>query len=119
MLGRIVNVIKGDDDFVRVNVKTESGVKCRAISQNSPLPIEESNREIIPPTAPEPPIASGLRKRPIANLLSTLLVLCLVAPVFSNNTTVKVEKFHNHPGLYFDGIGKINLVTNKWNFVAY
>lgn len=39
--GRIVNVIKGNDDFVRVvDVKTENGLVRQAITEIAPPPIK-------------------------------------------------------------------------------
>ena len=43
-------------------------------------------------------------------------VFCNISTV--NNKNVNVSNFVDHPGIYFDGLGKINIAKDKWLIIC-
>lgn len=133
-LGRVETVIKGKDDLVRVvDLKTANGIKRRAITQLCPLPISEDSQEseLCPEKDLEPLCRSPTKLKKncskpsftgiIQNTLITLLYILLILPkafCFESNNRishVNISNFESHPGIYFDGIGKVNIAKDKYS----
>lgn len=43
----------------------------------------------------------------------------LIPIILGNSEFVNITKFDSHPGIYFDGLGQINIVKDKWHLWTY
>lgn len=116
--GRIIKTYIGNDGFVRaVDVKTESGIVNRGITEVAPLPFVIDN---IPDIQVSNNITLAVQPkiRPVG-ILQLFLLFTLFCPNVSCRTQLNITEFSHHPGIYFDGIGNINVVEHKWHIIAY
>lgn len=130
-MGLVTDVIKGNDDVVRVaDVKTTHGTKRRAITQLCPFPPLDENsmytwenkkRKDSDSLDSDIPACTTTTLKTIKkpNILTTFLCLFLILPLCSTGKPVNITKFDHHPGIYFDGVGKVNIVNNEWHILIY
>lgn len=135
-LGRIVETHAGKDELVRVaTVKCENATYKRPIVKLCKLPIEEGLQTIMPmqanhgqPRELQSPEKSNqvLRRQPHRNVknrgtvnhlaLATLFICCFLGLVQAN---VHITPFNYSTGIYFEEIGKLEVVAMKWTLVVY
>lgn len=131
--GRIEKVIHGSDNIIRVvDVKTPNGIKRRAITEVCPLPM--LNEDIsIPSPSDHISIVSDNQEnnsksktikkqfKTSKNILTSMLCFTLLIPIVlgSNEQFVNVTQFRNHPGLFFDGVGRISIEKDQWHIITY
>lgn len=128
-LGRITNVVIGDDGLVRVaDVRTSTGIFRRAIHRLAPLPVPtqddssdgSSNLPQSFRNSNDDPVP---KKKIKLSPMNTLLVcLLLIGTAFGQNTktnAIDIQNFETNPGLYFEDIGQAKLITDEWNLFIY
>lgn len=135
-LGRVEEVIKGDDDLIRVaTVKTQNGTFKRAIHNLCPLPIAEvTNADNAPENLetdsrrPEdtcqticPKKRVPKSRKIVKSLLSVVLIVLLSVPSSLAQTAerVNIKQLDEAVGIYFEDIGKIQTVNSHWNIYVY
>ncbi|XP_055840968.1 uncharacterized protein LOC129908493 [Episyrphus balteatus] len=133
-IGRITNVITGNDGLVRVaDVRTANGTFRRAIHRLAPLPVSipDEERETEDNTArcssnsarssnkPEDdPVPKKRFKPTIASTTLAILLAFIFIPMMACNP-VKIQPFQSQPGIYFENFGTSALTSSNWNIVAY
>lgn len=53
------------------------------------------------------------------NIFQLLFDMFLMLPIILANQKLNVTQFNHHPGLFFDGIGKTSIVSEKWHIVTF
>lgn len=139
-------MFRGDDKLVRVvDVKTENGLLRRAITQVAPLPcfpedelnVQKSNEsqhlmldtddgssnDKVVANCTNANISSNKSRsvfsRIMPNLFQIIFYIFLMLPIILAKQQLNVTQFNHHPGLFFDGIGKTNIVSEKWHIVTF
>lgn len=52
-------------------------------------------------------------------IFQTLIYVILMLPIVLASKQLNITQFDHHPGLYFDGIGKTSIVTEKWHIITF
>lgn len=122
-LGRILKAIPGEDGFVRVvDIQTSNGIKRRAITKVAPLPLASTYDEPRPTHSIEDHKNGSKIKFKNSfnnNILISICCFLLILPLVLGNNMVNVTTFNHHPGIFFDGVGEINIVKDRWHLVTY
>lgn len=145
-MGLIINVIKGNDNIARVvDLKTAIGKKRRCVSQVCPFPPlnensmfafenkksddaeerESDSKSVILQkdeslTSKQEKVRRSKRsKKQTFPILTTLVCIFLIIPFCLSGNSVNITQFNHHPGIFYDGVSKINLVSNEWHILMY
>lgn len=59
------------------------------------------------------------RKFSIQNILQIVFYIFLMLPMILAKQQLNITQFADHPGLFFENIGKTNIVSEKWHIVTY
>lgn len=125
-VGRITEVHPGNDDLVRVvTLKTKNGYIKRPIVKLSVLPVETEteNEPIKPKTNNAEPEARSSRHagspahpRIVNIALALLMFISIITPT---TASFNYKQLDSNQTLYFDPLGKMQLIRDKWKLVTY
>lgn len=148
-MGLIEKVYTGSDNLVRVvDVKTNNGIFRRAITQIAPFPTQKDLKEnwnfdnyenndsetfennktnLVAIYESVPRAHCQQSKSPIFSFLLTIFYFFFIlSSTLATNPLIStlpihtnITRFSHHPGIYFDGISKVNIVENRWHIVTY
>lgn len=137
-LGRITETHEGKDKLVRaVTVKTQNNTYKRPIVKICKLPI--SDNDVIGDALAIDEQTQSITKQNITTCIATtqltktnrqttkgitwiftlLILLMKIMSAEALQPAYSVTKFVNHPGLYFQDLGRLRLVNSDWNIVVY
>lgn len=128
-LGRISAIHPGKDNMVRVvSVKVGSKEYKRPITKICKLPISDNEEQ--PMENANQAISLHASNRTVASRkcnslnnttfwMTILLSLFTVVTSMAIENPIKTKPFDNQPGIYFENLGRVNLINNEWNIIAY
>ncbi|KOB76793.1 hypothetical protein OBRU01_05243 [Operophtera brumata] len=124
-VGRVIEVHKGNDGFVRVvSLKTKNGIIKRPIIKLSILPIEQSKKlqqdEVSKQNVEHLSKHShqvGGNQRP--NFIKVAFAWMFFMSVIGLNVSANVTQFTSNQSLYYDPVGKMQLIRDQWKIVCY
>lgn len=143
-LGRITETHEGKDKLVRaVTVKTQNNTYKRPIVKICRLPISDndiveeavedqtqnSTKQNITTCIATTQVSKlnnqstrGIKNQSTRGITWTFAFLLLFMKIISGNAlqpAYSITKFVNHPGLYFEDMGRLRLVNSDWNIIVY
>lgn len=125
-VGRVVEVHRGNDGFVRVvTLKTKTGLIKRPIIKLSVLPIEqndeekadEEQRKKVKPKVTAASQANIIKPRNFVNVVLSLIFFMSI--LCSSEASNHITQFSGNQSLYYDPLGKLNLIRDQWKIVSY
>ncbi|CAK1583812.1 unnamed protein product [Parnassius mnemosyne] len=128
-MGRVVELHPGSDGHVRVvTLKTKNGNLKRPVSKLSLLPIETSSQQNEQKdrsnnftqkiTHKQENKLQGTRSKFSSIVMSLMFFICLFTPAFSTSS-YNITTFNNNQSIYFDPIGKMQIIQDKWTLIVY
>ncbi|KAL0803354.1 hypothetical protein ABMA28_017417 [Loxostege sticticalis] len=118
-LGRVVDVHPGPDGYVRVvTLKTKNGMLKRPVVKLSVLPLEkaENEKKLLQTKETEVKNKKQPQKR---SILSTVFMILYFMAIIATGNCVNVTPLNKTQGLYFDKIGKLEIIRDEWKLVAF
>lgn len=139
LLGRIVETQSGKDGLTRVvTIKNRKTTIKRPITKICLLPIEDNDSEnlqnthkkiietsVVPEKLSKKPVKKNLRtqyKSLLNILVYCFMILNLVIGIRATkyvNENIKITPLKAITGIYFEDIGRVNLVSNTWQLIVY
>ncbi|XP_028176630.1 uncharacterized protein LOC114364612 [Ostrinia furnacalis] len=118
-LGRVVEAHPGPDGYVRVvTLKTKNGTIKRPVVKLSILPLETAEKEQKQKEKEQK--EREQRKTPKKqSILSTIMMFMYFMTILATGNCVNVTPLNRTQGLYFDKIGKLEIIRDEWKLVAY